>query len=121
MIEKYVLMDRRQDNFYARFVEQRIQKLSNPEQLGLEISIPFPIEPLSTFSTALSRKRISNTSSDSGVNSPHVLSPVTSVPPDNSQPYLMPSSSRTTPPSGIITPIQQFIQNSQESKNKEPK
>ena len=34
MIEGYVPMNRRHDDFYERFVEQRIQKLNNPEKSG---------------------------------------------------------------------------------------
>ena len=73
MIEEYVPMDRRPDEFYERLMEQRIQK--NPEQSGIEDSLPFPIETLCTTPVTLPQKRVSNTSSDSGVNSPHFLSP----------------------------------------------
>ena len=121
MIEEYVPMDKRHDHFYERFMEQRIQKLINSEQSCLENSLPFPIEPLRTAPVALPQERVSNTSNDSGVNSPHVLSPAMPINPDNSQPHLIPSASRTNFPSGPSTPIQQFIQNSRKSKNKEPK
>ena len=87
----------------------------------MEESLPFPIEPLRTVPVSLPQKRVSNTSSDSGVNSPHVLSPATPITPDNSQPHLIPSTSRMNPPSGPLTPIQQFITNSRKPKNKEPK
>ena len=40
---------------------------------------------------------------------------------DNSQPHLIPSTSRTNPSSGPLTPIQQFINNSRKPKNKGPK
>ena len=121
MIEEYVPMDQRPDDFYERFMERRIQKINNPIQSGMEESIPFPIEPLRAAPVTLPQKRVSNTSSDSGVTSPHVFSPAMPVTPDNSQSYLIPSISRMNPPSGPLTPIQQFIPNSRKSKNKEPK
>ena len=43
------------------------------------------------------------------------------ITPDNSQPHFIPSNSRMNPPSGPLTPIQQFINNSRNSKTKEPK
>ena len=92
MIEEYVPMDKRHDDFYERFMEQRIQKINNPDQPNMEDSFPFPIETLRTAPVTLPQKRVSNTSSDSGVNSPHVLSPAMPVTPDNSQPYLIPST-----------------------------
>ena len=90
----------------------------------MEDCLPFPIEPLRAAPAILARKRVSNTSSDSGVNSLHILSTAMPVTPDNShhpRPYLMPSTSRMTPPSGPLTPIQQFIRNCCKFKNKEPK
>ena len=121
MIEEYVPMDRRHDDFYERFMEQRLQKINNPEHSCVEDSLPFPIDPLRTAPVTLPQNRVSNTSSDSGVNSPHVLSPAMPITPDNSQPHLMPSSSRMNPPCGILTPFQQVINNSRNSKAKEPK
>ena len=121
MIEEYVPLDRHPDDFYDRFMEQRIQKINNPGQSGMEESLPFPIEPLRTAPVSLPQKRVSNTSSDSGVNYPHVLSPAMPITPDNSQLHSIPSTSRMILPSGTLTPIQQFINNSRKSKNKEPK
>ena len=121
MFEEYVPMDRRPDDFYERFMEQRIQNINNPEQSGMEDPFPFPIEPLRTAPLTLPQKRVSTTSSDSGVNSPQVLSPAMPVTPDISQSYLIPSTPRMKPPSGPLTPIQQFIQNSRKSKAKKPK
>ena len=121
MIEEYVPMDRRHDDFYERFMEQRLQKINSPGQSNMEDSLPFPIEPLRTASVTLPQKRVSNTSSDSGVNSPQVLSPAMPVTPDNSQSYLIPSTSRMNPSSGPSTPIQQFINHSRNPKAKEPK
>ena len=102
MIE-YVPMDKRHDDFYESFIEQRIQKIKNPGQSGMEDFFPFPIEPLRAAPIALPQKRVSNTSSDSGVNSPHVLSPATPISPDKSQPRLIPSISRMNPPTGPLT------------------
>ena len=121
MIEEYEPVDRRHDDFYEKLMEQRIQKINNPEQFDMEDSLPFPIEPLYTAPVTLPQKRISNTSSDSGVNSPHVVPPAMPITPDNSHPHLIPSTSRMNPPSGPLTPNQQFINNSRKSKNKEPK
>ena len=86
-IEEYGPMDRRHDDFYERFMEQRIQKINNPGPSGMEDSLPFPIESLGTASVKLPQKRVSNTSSDSGVNSPHILSPAMPMTPDHSEPY----------------------------------
>ena len=121
MIAEYVPMDRHSDDFYERFMEQRIQKINNPRQSGMEESLPFPIEPLRTAPVSFHSKRVSNTSSDSGVKSPHVLSPAMPITPDKSHSPLIPSTSRMNRPSGPLTPIQQFINNSRKSKNKEPK
>ena len=114
-------MDRPPDDFYERFMEQRFQKINSPAQSGMEDFLPFPIEPLRTVPVTLPQKRFCNTSIDSGVNSPHVLSPAKPITPDNSQSYLVPSTLRTNPSSAPLTPIQQFINNSRKSKNKEPK
>ena len=111
-------MDKRHDDCYERFMEHRTQQLNNPEQSGMEDSSPFPFEPLRTAPVTLPQKRVSNTSSDSGVNSPHVLSPAMPITPDGSQPHHIPSTS-LMPPSVPLTPIQQFIKNSQKSKSKE--
>ena len=121
MIEEYVPMDRRHDDFYERFIEQRLQKINNPGQSSTGDSLPFPIEPIRTAPATLPQKRVSNTSNDSGVNSPQVWSPAMPVTPKNLQSYPMPSTSRMPPSSGPLTPIQQFIHNSRNSKAKEPK
>ena len=47
-IEDYVPMDRRPDDFDEIFMEQRIQKINNAGQSGMQDSLPFPIEPLRT-------------------------------------------------------------------------
>ena len=102
MVEKYVPMNRRHDDFYEGLKEQRIQKLNNSEQPSMEDSLPIPIEPLRTAPVTLPQKRVSNSSSDSGVNSPHVLSPPMPITPDNSQPYPIPSTWRMNPTTGFI-------------------
>ena len=119
-IEDIVAMNRRHDDFCEKFMEQQIQKINNSNHSGMEDSLPFPIEPVRTAPVTVPTKRISNTSSDSGVNSFHVLSPATPITPDISQPYLIPSTARVNPPSGPLTPIQQFIHNRRKSKNKDP-
>ena len=106
MIEEYVPMDRRPDDFYERFMEQRFQKIKNPEQSGMEDSLSFPIEILGTAPVSLPQKRVSNTSCDSEVNSPLVLSTAMPLTPDNSQPHLIPSTLQTNSSSGPLTPIQ---------------
>ena len=120
MIEEYVPLDRRHDDFYEKIKEQRNPKRNNPEQSGMEDSLPFPIEPLRAASVTLPRKRVSNTSSGTGVNSPHVLSPSMAVTPDNLQ-HLMSPTSLMNLPSESLTPIQQLVKNSRKSKNMEPK
>ena len=112
MIEEYVPMDKRHNDFFERFMEQRIQKINNPEQSNMEDFFPFPIEPLRTAPVKLPPKRVSNTSNDSGINSPHVFSSEMSVTPDNSQSYLIPSTSRMNLLIGTLIPIQQFMKNS---------
>ena len=56
----------------------------------MEDFIPFAIEPLRVAPFTLPGKRVSNTSGDSGDNSPDVLLPAKPITPDNSQPYLIP-------------------------------
>ena len=121
MIEEYVPMDKRHDDFYERFMEQRIQMINKPGHSGMEDSLLFPIEPLRASPVTFPQKRVSNTSSDSGVNSLHVLSSAMPITPDNSRPHLIPSTSRKHPSNGPLNPIQQFIQNNRKSKTKEPK
>ena len=121
MIEEYVRMDRRHDYFYERLMEQRTRKLNNFEQPSMEDSLPLPIEPPCLAPFTLPQKRVSNTNSDSGVNSPHVPSRAMPITPDIWQPHLIPSTSRMNAPSGQLTPIQKFFKSSCKSKNKEPK
>ena len=114
-------------------MERRIQKLNDPDPFVRNDSIPFPIVPSPSSTTAVTTKRISNTSVDSGVNSPPMLSPSQpSANADASQrtPPPIPSTSRPVPASHFstrpLTPIQQFINNSRPFRNrdaghKEPK
>ena len=92
MIEEFVPMDRRHDDSNEIFMKQRIQKLNNFEQTSMEDSPPFPTEPSRTAPFTFPKKRVNNTSSDSGVNYPHVLSPAMPKTPDNSQRYLFQSN-----------------------------
>ena len=95
MIEEFLPMRRSHDDFYERFMVQRIQWLKNPEQPIMEDSLPCPNEALRAVPTSIPKKRISNTSCHSGVNSPRALSPampVTPVTSHNSQPYPLPTS-----------------------------
>ena len=96
MIEEYVPVDRRHDNLYERFIEQRVQKFNNLDQSSVSDFIPIPIELFRTVPTAHPRKLISNTSSDSGVNSPQTLSPAIPVTPTNLH-YPQPSLLRMDP------------------------
>ena len=121
MIEEYVPTDKRHDDFWENFMEQRFQEINNSGQSSMEDSFPFPIALLPAPPVTLPPKRVSKTSSDSGVNSPHALSAAMPVTPDNSQSYLIPSPSRMNPLSGPITPIQQVIKNSRKPRTKEPK
>ena len=87
----------------------------------MEDSPPFPLELFRTAPGTLPQKRVSSTGSDSVINYPLVLSPAIPISPDNLQPCLVPSFSRTNPPRGPLTPIQQFINNSRKSKARESK
>ena len=121
MIDALVPMDRRHDNFRERFMEQRIQNINHSKQPSMEHSLAFLIEPLRTAPVTLPQKRVNNFSSDSGVNSLHVLSPAVPKTPNTSQPHLIPSTSRHNPPTRPLTTSQQIISNNRKSKTKEPK
>ena len=111
-------------------MERRIQKLNDPDPVVRNDSIPFPNLPLPSSATAITNKRISITSVDSGVNSPPMLSP--SVKDNASQRTSppIPSFSRPLPASHSsarpLATIQHFILNSRHFRNrnsghKEPK
>ena len=74
MIEKDVPHDQRlDDNFYERFLEQRIGKLNSFTEPLAEDPIPFPIRPLPTAPVVTSHKREGITNSESGVGPPQVF------------------------------------------------
>ena len=124
MIEEYIPHDQRHDDFYERFLEQRIGTWNSSTEPPAEDTIPFPIRPLPTAPTIASHKRDSFTSRDSGVGSTHVFSPILPVTPEQQPPHLQeteraqPSTSASTRP---LTPIQQILQNSRKSKTRELK
>ena len=124
MIEEYIPHDQRHDDFYERFLEQRIGKLNSFTTPPAEDTIPFPIRPVPTAPAIASHKRDSLTSSDSGVGSPHVFSPTLPFTPEQQPPHSQeteneqPSTSAST---GPFTPIQQLLRNSRKSKAREPK
>ena len=93
MIEEYVAMDQRHDDFYERFMKRRLQKLKNLERSGMEDSLPFPIESFRTAPVTRPQKRAINSSNDSGVNSAHVLSLTMTITCEKLQPYLVLSTS----------------------------
>ena len=119
MIEEYVPSDRHRDDFYERFMERRVQQLNDPKEAAPDDSIPFPIVPLSSV---LPTKRISNTSNDSGINSP----PQPIIDHSPRTPINNPSTSQIIfspiPPSQPLTPIQRLIHhNTRKYQSKEPK
>ena len=71
----------------------------------MEDSLPFLSQPFRTAPVLNPQKKFRNTSSDFGVNSPHVLSPAITITLDNSQPYPTPSISQMNPSNGPLTPI----------------
>ena len=73
MIEEYVPHEQRHDDFYERFLEQRIGKLNSFTVPPVEDTIPFPIRPLPTAPVVALHKRDRINSSDSGVGSPLVF------------------------------------------------
>ena len=67
MIEEYVPHGQRHNNFYERFLEQRIGKLNSFTEPLAETSFPFLIRPLPSAPATTSNKRYTFTSSDAGV------------------------------------------------------
>ena len=124
MIEEYVPHDQRHDDFFERFLEQRMGKLNNFTVPSAEDTIPFPITPLPTALVVALHQRDSITSSDSGVGSHHVFSPTLPITPEQLPQH--PQETETEQPSTLastraLTPIQQFLRNSRRSKAREPK
>ena len=74
MIEEYVPSDHQNDNFYERFVEQRIRDQNNPSTTEEHDSFPFPREPLRSIPSISQPKRCSMLSNDSGNTSPFASS-----------------------------------------------
>ena len=124
MIEQYVPHDQQHDDFYERFLQQRIGKLNSfTEPLAADL-IPVPIRPLLTAPVVASHKRDSITSGGSGVGSSHVFSPTLPITPEQLPQH--PQETETEQPSNSaptrpFTPIKQFLRNSRKSKTREPK
>ena len=124
MIEEYVPHDQRHDDFYERFLGQRIVKLNSFTVPPAEDTIPFPIRRLHTAPVVALHKRDSITSCDSGVGSPHVFSPTLPITPEQLPQHPQETETEqpsTSAPTRPLTPIQQFLRNSRRSKAREPK
>ena len=124
MIEEYVPHDQRHDDFYERFLQQRIGKLNSFTVPPAEDTIPFPIRPLPTAPVAALHKRDSIASNDSGVGSPHVFSPTLPITPEQLPQHPQETDTEqpsTSAPTRSLTLIQQFLLNSRRSKAKEHK
>ena len=124
MIDEYVLHDQRDDDFYERFLGQRIGKLNSFPVPLAEATVPFPIRPLPTAPAVTSHKRDIVTSSDLGVGSPQVFS--TTLPITLEQQPQHPQEKATEQPSASsptrhLTPIQQLLWNSRKSEAREPR
>ena len=124
LIEEYEPHDQRYDDFLERFLEQRTGKLNSFTAPFAADPIRFPIRPLPTSQGVPSQKRDSNSSSDSGVGSPHMFSPTLPITPEQlpQQPQEEETEQpSTSAPSRPLTLIQPFLQNSRNSKAREPK
>ena len=123
MIEEYVPQDQRHDDFYERFLGQRIGKLNSFTEPPAADPIPLPIRPVPTAPVAVSHKRDSITSSDSRVGSPQVFSPTLPITPEQLPQHPQDTETEqpsTSAPTRPLTPIQQFLRNSRKSKGREP-
>ena len=124
IIEENIPHDQRHDDFYDRFLEQRIGKLNSFTVPPAEDTIPFPIRPMPTAPVVALHKRYSITSSDSGVGSPHVFSPTLPITPEQLPQHPQETETEqpsTSAPTRPLTPIQQFLRNSRRSKAREQK
>ena len=128
MTEEYVPLDRQDDNFYQRFMEQRARDLNNPSTTDKNDSFPFPIKPLPSALSKYHRKRLDTHGSDSGFSSPialsrsMVLSPAAPIETSTPHPPTSQQAQISQPsPKGQFSPIQQFISNSAKLRPKEPK
>ena len=125
MIEEYVPHDQpNEENFYERFLEQRIGELNSFTEPLAEATIPFPIRPLPTVPVVTSHKRDRTTSRDSGVGSPQIFSqtlPITLEQLTHHPQETETEKPSTSAPTRPFTPIQQFLRNSRKSKGREPR
>ena len=109
MIEEYVPHDQRHDDFYKRFLEQRVGKWNSFTEPLAADPIPFPIRPLHTAPVVALHKRDSITSTESGVGSPHVFSPTLPVTPEQLPQHPQETETEqpsTSAPNRPLTPIQ---------------
>ena len=108
-------------------MEQGFQRLNQPDLPNIDNPLTTLIELLRSFPTVTPRKRVSISSSDSVVNSLHMLSPAMLTTPENPHSFqlpLFPPTSRfdTIPlPSPHLTPIQQFLHKSRNRSDRDPK
>ena len=121
MIEEYVPHEQRRDDFYERFLEQRIGKLNSVTEPLAADPIPFPIRPLPTAPVVALHKRDSITSSESVVGSPHVFSPNLPITPEQLPQETETEQASTSAPTRPLIPTQQFLRNSRRSEAREPK
>ena len=124
MIEENVPHDQRHDDFYERFLEQRIGKVNSFTKPLTADPIPFPIRPLPTAPVTASHKRDSITTRYSGVGSPQVFSPTLPITPEQLPQHPQETETEqpsTSAPARPLTPIQQFQWNSRNSKARKPK
>ena len=108
MIEEFVPHDQRPDDFFERFLEQRIGKLNSFTEPRTADPVPFPIKPLPTATVVASHKRDSITSSDSGVGSPHIFSPTLRITPEQLPQHPQETETEqpsTSAPTRPLTPI----------------
>ena len=111
MIEEYIPHDLRIDDFYERFLEQRMGKLNSSTAPLAADPIPFPIRPLPTAPVVALHKRDSITCSDSGVRSHHVFLPTLPITPEQLPQYPQETETEqpsTSAPTRSLTPIQNF-------------
>ena len=125
MIEEYVPHDQRHDDdFYERFLEERIGKMNSFTEPVAEDPIPFPIKPSPTARAITSLKRDKVTSSDSGVDSPQFFSPTLPNTPEQLSQHSQETAKEKLSTSAATRPltlIQQFLRNSLKSKAREPR
>ena len=116
MIKEYVPADRRHNDFFENFMEQRNRKINNQSHLyGRNSSTPH-----TTFIYCLnchSTQGVNNISSDSGIHSHQVCSPAMPItPPNQHSPLQTTSRLDILPlsPNQTSSPFEQFINNSRQ-------